>query len=95
MKNSPAVVTLTKDLAVKWARYGIYVNAIAPGFFPTHMSGGLLEKNQHLILPKVPMNRLGGDEDLKGPVVFLSSAASDYVTGICMMVEGGQTAMIG
>lgn len=92
--SKAAVITLTRDLAVKWARYGIYVNAIAPGFFPTHMSGKLLEKNQHLVLPRVPLNRLGGDEDLKGPVVFLSSAASDYITGICLMVEGGLTAMV-
>ena len=92
--SKAAVTTLTKDLACKWARYGIYVNAIAPGFFPTHMSGGLLEKNQHLVLPRVPLNRLGGEDDLKGAVVFLSSAASDYVTGHCLMVEGGQTAMI-
>lgn len=92
--SKAAVNTLTKDLACKWARYGIYVNAIAPGFFPTHMSGGLLEKNQHLILPKVPLNRLGGEDDLKGAVVFLSSAASDYVTGHCVMVEGGQTAQL-
>ncbi len=89
-----AVITLTKDLAVKWARYGIYVNGMAPGFFPTHMSGGLLEKNQHLVLPRVPLNRLGGDDDLKGAIVFLSSAASDYITGHILMVEGGQTAMI-
>lgn len=92
--SKAAVNTLTKDLACKWARYGIYVNAIAPGFFPTHMSGGLLEKNQHLILPKVPLNRLGGEDDLKGAIVFLSSAASDYVTGHCIMVEGGQTAQL-
>jgi len=92
--SKAAVITLTKDLAVKWARYGIYVNALAPGFFPTHMSGKLLEKNQHLVLPRVPLNRLGGDQDLKGPVVFLSSPASDYITGVCLMVEGGLTAMV-
>lgn len=89
-----AVMTLTQDLAVKWARYGIFVNAIAPGFFPTHMSGGLLEKNKHLVLPRVPLNRLGNEEDLKGAIVFLSSAASDYVTGHCLMVEGGLMAMV-
>lgn len=92
--SKAAVITLTKDLAVKWARHGIYVNALAPGFFPTHMSGKLLEKNQHLVLPRVPLNRLGGDQDLKGPIVFLSSTASDYITGICLMVEGGLTAMV-
>ncbi|HBQ27621.1 MAG TPA: gluconate 5-dehydrogenase [Syntrophomonas sp.] len=89
-----AVMTLTRDLAVKWARYGIYVNAIAPGFFPTHMSKRLLEKNQHLVLPRVPLNRLGGEGDLKGTIVFLSSAASDYVTGQCLFVDGGITAMV-
>lgn len=89
-----AVITLTKDLAVKWARYGIYVNALAPGFFPTHMSKRLLEKNQHLVLPRVPLNRLGNEDDLKGPIVFLSSAASDYITGQCLFVEGGMTAMV-
>ncbi|NLV21713.1 MAG: SDR family oxidoreductase, partial [Syntrophomonadaceae bacterium] len=78
----------------KWARYGIRVNAIGPGFFPTHMSGGLLEKNKHLVLPRVPLNRLGGENDLKGAVVFLSSAASDYITGQILYVDGGQTAMI-
>lgn len=88
-----AVVALTKDLACKWARYGIYVNAIAPGFFPTHMSGGLLEKNKHLVLPRVPVGRLGNEDDLKGVVVFLASRASDYVTGQCIMVEGGMTSM--
>lgn len=89
-----AVNTLTKDLAVKWARYGIYVNSIAPGFFPTHMSGKLLEKNQHLIVPFIPLGRLGGEDDLKGAVVFLSSAASDYITGHCIAVEGGQMAQL-
>lgn len=89
-----AVMTLTRDLAVKWARYGIYVNAIAPGFFPTHMSRGLLEKNRHLVLPKVPLNRLGEENDLKGAIIFLSSAASDYVTGQCLFVDGGITAMV-
>jgi gluconate 5-dehydrogenase len=89
-----AVFTMTKDLAVKWARYGINVNAIAPGFFPTHMSKGLLEKNIDRVLPKVPFRRLGGDEDLKGVIVFLSSAASDYITGQFITVDGGQAAMI-
>lgn len=87
-----AVVTMTKDLAVKWARYGIYVNAIAPGFFPTHMSSGLLEKNKHLVLPRVPLGRLGEEDDIKGVVVFLSSEASRYITGQTIMLEGGVTA---
>ena len=89
-----AVATMTKDLAVKWARYGINVNAIAPGFFPTHMSKALLEKNIDSVLLRVPFKRLGGEEDLKGIIVFLSSAASDYITGQFITVDGGQAAMI-
>jgi gluconate 5-dehydrogenase len=89
-----AVFTMTRDLAVKWARYGINVNAIAPGFFPTHMSSGLLEKNIERVLLRVPFKRLGGDEDLKGVIVFLSSAASDYITGQFITVDGGQAALI-
>lgn len=89
-----AVNTLTKDLAVKWARYGIYVNAIAPGFFITHMSERLLEKNAERILPKVPFGRFGGNDDLKGAVVFLSSAASNYITGQIINVDGGQMALV-
>ena len=58
------------------------------------MSKRLLEKNQHLVLPRVPLNRLGGEGDLKGTIVFLSSAASDYVTGQCLFVDGGITAMV-
>lgn len=87
-----AVVAMTRDLAVKWARYNITVNAIAPGFFPTHMSSGLLEKNKHLVLPRIPMGRLGEEDDIKGVVVFLSSEASRYITGHTIMLEGGVTA---
>ncbi len=87
-----AVVAMTRDLAVKWARYNINVNAIAPGFFPTHMSSGLLEKNKHLVLPRIPMGRLGEEDDIKGVVVFLSSEASRYITGHTIMLEGGLTA---
>ncbi|NPV27332.1 MAG: SDR family oxidoreductase [Firmicutes bacterium] len=88
-----AVITLTKDLAVKWARYGIYVNAIAPGFFPSHMSEGILKKIGHLVVARVPLGRLGNDQDLKGAIVFLSSAASDYITGHCLIVDGGRLAV--
>lgn len=89
-----ALMTLTKDLAVKWARYGIYVNAIAPGFFPTHMTEWILEKNSKHLLPRVPFGRYGGEDDLKGAVVFLSSAASDFITGQIINVDGGEMAMV-
>ncbi len=89
-----AVNTLTKDLAVKWARYGIYVNAIAPGFFPTHMTDWILERNKDVLLPRVPFRRFGGDNDLKGAVVFLASSASDFISGQIINVDGGEMAQV-
>ena len=88
-----AVITFTKDLAVKWGQYNINVNAIAPGFFPTKMSKGLIEHGGDHILKSTPLNRFGSDEDLKGAALFLASKASDYVTGDVLVVDGGTHAM--
>ncbi|PIC78035.1 gluconate 5-dehydrogenase [Sporosarcina sp. P19] len=87
-----AVMTMTKDLAVKWGKHQINVNAIAPGFFPTKMSKVLIEHGQQTILDGTPLGRLGSDSDLKGPALFLASNASDYVTGDILTVDGGATA---
>ncbi|MFT9597932.1 SDR family oxidoreductase [Mesobacillus sp.] len=84
-----AVITFTKDLAVKWGPRGIYVNAIAPGFFPTKMSKGLLEKGGQAILEGTPLRKFGSDTDLKGVAVFLAASASDYITGDVVVVDGG------
>ena len=86
------VVTFTKDLARKWAPHGICVNAIAPGWFPTQMSRGIIERHTKELLKAIPLGRFGGDQDLKGAAVFLSSGASDFVTGQVLVVDGGQTA---
>ena len=86
------VVTFTKDLARKWARHGIHVNAIAPGWFPTHMSGALIEQNKENLLKTIPLGRFGSEQDLKGAAVFFASDASDFVTGQVLVVDGGQTA---
>jgi gluconate 5-dehydrogenase len=83
------VVALTVDLAVKWARHGISVNGIAPGWFPTDMSHVVLERAQDAFTSRIPLGRLGGPDDLKGAVVFLASRASDYVTGVTLAVDGG------
>jgi gluconate 5-dehydrogenase len=87
-----AILTMTKDLAVKWARYGITVNAICPGWFPTGMNAQHLAALADRLIPRIPLGRYGGSEDLKGLIVFLSSAASDYITGQYVVVDGGQTA---
>ncbi len=89
-----AVNTLTKDLAVKWARYGIRVNAIAPGFFPTHMSEKIMEKRKDALLAHIPLGRFGGDDDLVGVAIFLCSDASNYITGQIINVDGGQSALV-
>jgi NAD(P)-dependent dehydrogenase (short-subunit alcohol dehydrogenase family) len=86
-----AVISMTRDLATSWARHGINVNAIAPGWFPTKMSGGLIEQFEDKMLEGIPMHRFGNPEDLKGAVVFLASPAAAYVTGQTLVVDGGAT----
>jgi gluconate 5-dehydrogenase len=85
------VIAFTKDLARKWAAYNIRVNAIAPGWFPTHMSEVVIERNRENILRGIPLRRFGGDHDLKGAAVFLASDAADFVTGHVLVVDGGQS----
>ncbi|MFC3041859.1 SDR family oxidoreductase [Virgibacillus xinjiangensis] len=88
-----AVITFTKDLAVKWGPRGIHVNAIAPGFFPTKMSKVLLEKGGDKILEGTPLRKFGGEDDLKGVALFLATAASNHITGETIVVDGGSNAM--
>lgn len=86
------VIAFTKDLACKWGIHNIQVNAIAPGWFPTHMSEVAIERNREPFLKKIPLGRFGSDHDLKGAAVFLASDASNFVTGHVLVVDGGQTA---
>ncbi len=86
------LVAFTRDLAVKWAKFGINVNAIAPGWFPSEMSQVVLERSGGRLVEHIPLGRYGGDHDLKGAVAFLASAASDFVTGITLPVDGGELA---
>ena len=86
------VIAFTKDLACKWGQHNIQVNAIAPGWFPTNMSAVVIERNRELFLKRLPLGRFGNENDLKGAAVFLASAASDFVTGHVLVVDGGQTA---
>jgi NAD(P)-dependent dehydrogenase (short-subunit alcohol dehydrogenase family) len=86
-----AVIAMTKDLACKWAAHNIRVNALAPGWFPTHMSEWVIQHKKDVLLDAIPMRRFGTGDDLKGAAVFLASEASSYVTGQVLVVDGGQT----
>ena len=87
-----AIISMTRDLATSWAQHNITVNAIAPGWFPTRMSGGLIEKFEEEMLGGIPLGRFGNPEDLKGVAIFLASPAAAYVTGQTIVVDGGATA---
>jgi gluconate 5-dehydrogenase len=87
--SKAAMINFTRTLATEWGRYGINVNAICPGFFPTKMAAGLLDKIGESTIARTPLGRLGGDEDLKGALVFFASDASRHVSGQYLAVDGG------
>ncbi|WP_194903846.1 SDR family NAD(P)-dependent oxidoreductase [Catenulispora rubra] len=87
------VEALTKTLAVEWADRGVRVNALAPGYFHTDLSSGLLASRWgERIVRSTPMGRVGSAEELGGAAVFLASDASRFVTGTTLTVDGGWTA---
>jgi 2-deoxy-D-gluconate 3-dehydrogenase len=85
------VAQLTKALANEWAKHGINVNAIAPGYMRTNNTTALQadETRNRQILERIPAGRWGEPEDLAGAAVFLSSSASDYINGHVLLVDGG------
>ncbi|MBB3126980.1 2-deoxy-D-gluconate 3-dehydrogenase [Paenibacillus rhizosphaerae] len=86
-----AVAGVTKALANEWAGKGVQINAIAPGYMETNNTAPIRSDEQRLqsITERIPAGRWGTPEDLKGPVVFLASQASDYVNGHVLCVDGG------
>ena len=89
--SKSGLASLTKSLAIEWAKYGICVNAIAPGYFRTPLSEKLLVgtgRGQEVIM-RTPMNRFGELEELVGAAIFLASDAASFVTGTVLPVDGG------
>jgi NAD(P)-dependent dehydrogenase (short-subunit alcohol dehydrogenase family) len=89
--SKAAAIHFTRALAAEWGRFGINVNVICPGFFPSKMSKGLLEKIEKVVVARTPLHRLGGDEDLKGAIVFFASEASRHITGQSLAIDGGSS----
>ncbi|KKB09829.1 glucose 1-dehydrogenase [Devosia chinhatensis] len=91
-----AVANLTRGMAVDWARHGLNVNGIAPGYFATEMNDALLkdEKFNSWISGRTPMGRWGQPEELGGAAVFLASEASRFVNGHILYVDGAFTATV-
>ena len=88
--SKAGLVGLTKALAVEWAPYHIHVNAIAPTFIPTAINRGTLAGGfKQRLLERTPFRRLGEPGDVVGPVVFLASDASNFITGHTVPVDGG------
>ena len=91
-----AVSAMTRELAVQWARYGVRVNDLVPGWFPTEMTAALTDDEARagvFTARRVPLGRFGALEELDGPLLLLASAAGSYITGQAIVVDGGATAI--
>lgn len=87
--SKAAVIHLTRHLASDLARDNINVNGIAPGFFPSKMTAGLLDQFEQKMLRRIPRGRLGQPEDMAGTAIYLSSRASAWVVGQTLVLDGG------
>jgi NAD(P)-dependent dehydrogenase (short-subunit alcohol dehydrogenase family) len=88
-----AVESLTRSFAFEWAKYKIYVNAVAPTVVESEFTRPLLANPEtaRMLLGRIPFGRLAQSEDIVGPILFLASKASDFVTGQVIFIDGGMT----
>ena len=89
--SKAAAINFTRTLAAEWGKYNINVNAICPGFFSSKMADGLMEKLGDAVIARIPLERIGGEEDLKGLAVLLASQAGRHITGQAIAVDGGSS----
>jgi NAD(P)-dependent dehydrogenase (short-subunit alcohol dehydrogenase family) len=90
-----AVVNFTRALAGSWGRYGITVNAIAPGFFPSKMTKGTVDRvGVEKLAAGAPLQRIGDEDDLKGAALLFASDAGKHITGQILAIDGGLTAVL-
>ncbi len=89
-----AVLQMTRTFALEWAKYNIRVNAIAPGFFRTPLNQGLMDSDEFMkpIVAKIPLNRIAEPEEIVGTAIYLASDASRFMTGSCIVIDGGELA---
>ena len=87
---------LTKGMAVDWAKFGILVNALGPGYFKTELTDALVKDKDFntWITGRTPLHRWGDPQELVGPLVFLASPAASFITGQILYVDGGVLATI-
>ena len=84
-----ALKQFTQAVSNEWSSRGIRVNSIAPGYIKTNLTDSMSEENKKIVDLRIPMKRWGNPDDFMGPIVYLTSDASKYVTGDTLLVDGG------